>query len=774
MKNTTTIDSTAAAGPSMLDHLLVAFVSAVTLLRATCIETPHLEQQAAVIRPELVSLLLSGSLFACAAVWLLRHLTGPAFTWRTTNFGIAAVVFLVAGLLSTLMASNKRAAITDIVTLTAPIAAAMVLAQLLTSRLRIRLLLLCLLAIGAASAVVSVDQFYSSNEALVLDYRADPAAHLQRLNIEPGSLEQWMYEHRLFSKGVRGFLLTGNSTATFLLLVVFAGLGLAVDAFTAARRLTDKRKKDHTLAAAVAYALTTALAAAGILITRSKGGIAALLIGLLLLAALALFGRFIWKRRRLFGIAVLGLLVVTGVLTVVYGMQHDRLPGGNSMLVRWQYWTSAARMIADHPATGVGPGNFSVFYPAYKIPAASETVQDPHSWPLSLLTQYGPLGLLAIAAALALPLYTSLAHRFSASHTEISTGQPPAENRLKWLLFAAVMLLLLFVRPILIDLDFLTADEVQSAVFGYVLLYVVPAAVFAGAFLLLSKAQVADESAWQSSGRGILELSLGAGVIALLIHNLIDFAIFEPGVWGTLWMLIAILIAHVRNRQPRPAPPVLTRPRRIAGITLVCTTAAAGLIWAVLPPFRADALVRRALSSEYGWLINLQKSVVADPLSPDAAARAAALLTPGIRRNGQLDENLLSITLTFAADAHRRNPADFKPLRLIAQIYTAAAEQSSGASKTAYLRQALETYKQAITRYPGSDRMHFEAARAAEDCGDPQAALDHYRAAVKIEDAFRAQFKIMYPDHPDPVSRLGQSAYQTALQKIDELSPKAE
>jgi O-antigen ligase/tetratricopeptide (TPR) repeat protein len=771
MKSATPIAAASENAPRLADAVLAAIVAGVTLLRATYIETPHLQQQSALLKPQLVSLLLSTILFACAAVWLFGQFRQPAFRWRRTWLGIATIVFVAAGLLSVTQASDKRAAMTDLVTLTAPIAAAMLLVQWLTTRVRIRLLLFGLLSIGAAAAAVSADQYFSSNEALIADYQEDSAAHLQRLNIEPGSLEQWMYEHRLFSKGVRGFLLTSNSTATYFLLVVFAGIGLCAEACAAVRKPADKLKKEQTLAAAVAYALVTAIAAVGLLITQSKGGIASFLIGLTLFLLLAVFGRLIWKRRRLFGVFAVVLIAAGIALTIAYGLKHNRLPGGNSMLVRWQYWTSAAEMIADHPLTGVGGGNFSIFYPAYKFPAASETVQDPHSWPLSLLAQYGPPGLLAILAALGLVLYQALHHRFASSETLTAGVEPAVEPRLKWLLFGSVIALLLVARPLLIDVEFLRTEEAQSAFFGYVLLYGVPALVFAGIFLLLTKASASDASVPEPLQAGLLDLALVAGIVALLIHNLIDFAIFEPGVWGSLWMLIAILAAGVHNRSAAPEPAVVLNARqRIAAMTLLCAASVAGVIWAVVPPFKADALFNRALRSEYNWLILLQKSVVADPLSPDAAGKAAGLLSPGIRRSVPLDENLLSITLTFAQDAHLRSPADFKPLRLIAQIYSAAAERSSDDHRTRYLEQALGAYRHALDRYPGSDRMHFEAAQIAEVLGQTETALEHYKAAVQIEDAFRAQFKVMYPDRQEAISRLGQTAYKTALQKIEELS----
>ena len=93
-------------------------------------------------------------------------------------------------------------------------------------------------------------------------------------------------------------------------------------------------------------------------------------------------------------IAVVLLVIITWrrQWLVWYGITHDTLPGGKSMLVRWEYWVGAARIYAAHPLTGAGPGSFADYYPTYKIPAALETVKDPHNFILSILTQYGPLG----------------------------------------------------------------------------------------------------------------------------------------------------------------------------------------------------------------------------------------------------------------------------------------------------------------------------------------------------------------------------------------------
>jgi len=53
--------------------------------------------------------------------------------------------------------------------------------------------------------------------------------------------------------------------------------------------------------------------------------------------------------------------------------------------------------------------------------------------------------------------------------------------------------------------------------------------------------------------------------------------------------------------------------------------------------------------------------------------------------------------------------------------------------------------------------------------GQKTIALCHYQMAVDIEDAYRAQFKIMYPGRAI-ISRLGEETYTEAKSKINELS----
>ena len=130
------------------------------------------------------------------------------------------------------------------------------------------------------------------------------------------------------------------------------------------------------------------------------------------------------------------------------------------------------------------------------------------------------------------------------------------------------------------------------------------------------------------------------------------------------------------------------------------------------------------------------------------------------------DSRFIDKGLEFAHVAAARNPADFKPWRLLAQINVLFAEQAEGEQKEKYLQMGFDDLQQAIRRYPGSGKLHYLLANVAEQLSRNDVALTHYRTAVEIENAYRAQFRIMYPERKTVISRLGNDIYTEAKSKL--------
>ena len=755
------------SGTQWLDNTLLCILLGLIILRTMAIEAPHIDQFQTrfFISSKIVSLLVSSSMLVCIGLWFWISLLRGQLRWRKTGFGPAVCVFIIAGILATIFASHKRAAVTDLVTLATPMLAGLLLVQLLSSAVKIRLALLLILAVGAAATVECFDQQIASNQTLIEDYEANPTAHLEKMGIDPDSMEHWMYEHRLYSRDIRGFLMTSNSAASFFLFAVFAGLGLCLQSLR-------KYMSQEAIAAIVTYLLALGVVLCGLFLTQSKGGIGAFALGVIVLILLLILGRTLWRHRRIIGILVLLLIVVAGGVIIYYGLQHGRLPGGNSMLVRWQYWVGAAKMIADHGLTGVGGGNFPTFYTQYKLPAASETVQDPHNWGLSLLSRYGIVGLAAFLAAVLLPLHNVCSRLFSNNDLVFNLSSNPQRKNLWIGLLAVCAMMLLFIRPILVDTEFLYQRvDVRSA--AYFVLYIIPAGVFIFAFILLRAASAGDDSVSGQNDR--LAIALVCGLIAVLIHNLIDFAIFEPGIFGVFWLFIAILVAQMHNNtEPPPNTITLEPPRRLGLFAGLLLASIIYLVVVLLQPLRAEHNFKQAMRNDVRRIELIETAIAADPLSFKTAYQAAGLFTQTYQQQTKKDNRFLVKASDFARTAAKRNPADFKPWRLLGEIQTLLAVHTEGQQKQGHLQAAFDDTQQAIIRYPGSGKLHYKQAQIAEQLGQNDSALEHYQKAIEIEDAYRAQFRIMYPERETVISRLGQASYTIAKSKIEALQKQVE
>ncbi|HCO94940.1 MAG TPA: hypothetical protein DIU00_13480, partial [Phycisphaerales bacterium] len=66
----------------------------------------------------------------------------------------------------------------------------------------------------------------------------------------------------------------------------------------------------------------------------------------------------------------------------------------------------------------------------------------------------------------------------------------------------------------------------------------------------------------------------------------------------------------------------------------------------------------------------------------------------------------------------------------------------------------------------------FKQAQIAEQLGSTDIAIEQYKKAIDIEDEYRDQFRQIYPERDDIVSRLGNEKYLFAIKRLKELSEK--
>jgi O-antigen ligase len=757
----------------IFEYVLLALCLCIIALRTTFTENPNPQSanQPTELSDIVYSLSISAVLIFSFLSWCLWSFLRKRFSYRFTAIEIGLCLFTIAALVAGLAASDKRAAITDFVTMLAPILMAVLLVQILDSKPKIKLLLAVIAALGVISAYQCSSQLLAGNRQLVEFYEQNPDEVLAQQNIDTNTLKHWQFEHRLYSKDISGFFTTSNSAGSFALLASFAGIALFIDHFR-------NRKSSSSTRQLILCGLGVVIIIFGLVITQSKGALAASLVAAAMFAFYLLSPKWLKTHKTMVLLVCLLLALVAGCAVVQYGITHGWLPGGNSMLVRWQYWHASAQMYADHPRTGVGPGNFAHIYFHYKPPSAMEEVADPHNFLLSILTQYGLIGLVAFLAMIFLPLRKVIFTKPSLSSTK---AQQPEPNLRKFALPVAIAISvsLLLIRPILIPIktggyiDVTMGPTIYLIVMIYVIfvLYIAPVVAFAVGLWLLT----ANHNKTEHTDLGYTRAALFCAICAFLIHNLIDFAVFEPGASTAFWAVLACLIAA--NYHQKPGHQLLLKPT--LPVRMLITAVGLVLAWAYLdyaliPPAKSAANIHRATHAtslgRYHQAHNfLARAAEDDPLSPTPSALNAELYLHHFKVTASKDRNLLDAAKDSLLEAINRHNAYFKNFERLADGYILLAEISRGQEKTDSLNKAFLSAYQAIKRYPASGRLHIERAGIAEMLGKTDMAIEHYKQAINIEDKYREQFRQMYPEK-EIFSRLGEEEYQFAKHRIEQLS----
>ncbi len=732
-------------------------------LRSTLTEVPFPQstEKISILKTVTYSLILSAVLIVAFVIWLILNFYTKHFLYRFTSFEIGLLLLVIASVISGLAASNTRAAITSTVIFIAPLLMAVLLAQILDSPLKIKLTLAVIAASGFLCTYQCSEQFYDTNEKLIEQYEENPAQMLQPLGIEAGSLEHFQFEHRLYSKDIKSFFTTSNSAGSFMILALFAAAVLFID------KIKNRKRPDadpwHYLTSGAVFIVVII----GLLLTRSKGAIIAALFASVLFASLCFFGSWIYSHKKI--ILIFCLLVIAAVTWAVisYGLAHNRLPGGKSMLVRWQYWCAAGKIATENPYTGIGPANFATAYLHHKLPQAIETVSDPHNFILSLLTQYGPLGLIAFLTIICLPLW-KINPITKLPQTPVKTN---SHKNLKKLLIIFIPLALLIFRPLLLPIqNNVSAREIAA---GILIIFIMPIVVFIIGFFLITNGTLHNTQQTEHK-INITIAALVSAIFGLLIHNLIDFAIFEPPVFTAFCAFLACLIASDLNARQKPC----FHPKNNTTIKIITALAGFTVIFAflyycIVPVVKSSSKIAAAKKAEATGSyqhahILFNEAAEADPLSPTASYLNGQLYEQNYSSNPRSGIEPLKQAETCYLTAIKQDPDKYSYLEKLSDIYLLLSQSQPEPLKTEWLNKAFDAASQAIELYPGLARLHLSLAQIAEQLGKTNLALEHYEKAVKIEDAFRAQFKQMYPDRP-PFSRLSQQNYETAKQRIEYL-----
>ena len=248
-----------------------------------------------------------------------------------------------------------------------------------------RLVLAVLLGVGVMVALKGAHQVYFEHAAVYQDFLRNKAQVLEAHGWSEGSPMALAYERRISQADPTGWFGLSNVYAT----VMAAGMTVCVG--LGAIGLLGLRGRIGLMGRGVVAALLVGAVVfgGGVWLSHSKGGFAAALMGMGLLAVGWALSRVRWRpSARALGIAAAVLPLIALVAVAVRGVVGERW-SELSIYFRWFYLEGAARVITESPLLGVGPDGFKDAYVRLKPALSPEEVSSPHSWYVDLIATLG-------------------------------------------------------------------------------------------------------------------------------------------------------------------------------------------------------------------------------------------------------------------------------------------------------------------------------------------------------------------------------------------------
>ncbi len=634
--------------------------------------------------------------------------------WRWTGVEIGWVILVLAAVVSTTVAGNKRLAANASCDWLTTIVMLAVLANLLRDRLRVGLLLAVITASGLASAAkctmqIGVEfaetrQWYDQNKTAIWRRQGisldDPQADLSTVEL---------FERRLDAREATGFFPHSNAQGAWLALAGFAALAVA----SLTRRFRSRR---------VVFAILALALFGSILTSGGRGAMVAAAMGIGLYLLLALVRRAIRQHWRAVLVGAWLVVLAAGAATLAIGSARGGLPG-DSLRFRWNYWQVTRGIIADHFWTGVGALNFDRAYMAHKPIEYPEEIKHPHNFAMAILSQWGIIGgvgLVLVLAGASIVLARTLGRQRSEDAPEPVSEQSTRVAARRWIvaLVAGFVFLRLWTSPGSLHGD----AGLAMMVFDLGLYGLVWSVTLAAAAWLARDGTAGDDDRYR--------LACLCGAVAFLLHNTIDFALFFPGALTPFMALSAVFLARGRgagSAEPRPLQCIA--PVAVSAAGVIC------LLWAVLVPVtRSSRLLALACESlpdaaERHYLT----AAAADSIDPAPLVKLA-------QHRAQWDD-LDSLTMALGAvdGAIRRDPARIRLHRMRSQLLLKRFD-ISGAE--ADLREAIAAAETVLELYPNSPQHHValaellaRAASAFDSTECATRARQHYLRALDLDSA---------------------------------------
>jgi O-antigen ligase len=455
------------------------------------------------------------------------------FTWSHLLMGLLALWTV----LSIIWASDQFAAAVSATNWATALVLLWSTSQLVRSWLRLRIvagvvfgLLLVLVAEGYWYRFLDLPDFQRM-------WHEQQDQLLRQRGIEPGSREAVQMAKNIESGEVRGFTVSRNTFAAELVLLGIITAGVAI------QRRADGDEWVFVMPLLAALLLAIVLL---YLYVRSKTAYLTPVMAAVLLVAVWRWRDLLARRAKSAYWTGVGGFFLLVAAVVGHGLKHGTLVH-SSLTFRWQYWVGAARLFTHHVLLGVGWANFGPRYLAFRLPVAPEEPKDPHNFLVRAFVELGVIG-----GILMLVWMLRLWWEWTRSVTPVEERDRSTGEAYGWRMLIR-LIGTVTVGGIVVN-AFASLDWNQSSAWVILELF------RRGMFLLLLVGGMAivciqRRESVQLDQRPapwlLYALLIGLGLF--LLHNLIDFSMFEVGPMF-LFALLAGSALGVRTPARAPSP----------------------------------------------------------------------------------------------------------------------------------------------------------------------------------------------------------------------------
>lgn len=419
------------------------------------------------------------------------------------------MAFLAAwALLSTFWAGDRFAAVVSASTLAAAVALLWAGSQLVRSWRRLRLVAGACLGLLLVFAGQGLYYKFADLPDFQRNFRENRAQILRERGLEEGTWRAKQFEQKALSVEQMGFSHSPNTFAAVIVFVLVVSMGV----------IAQRGSNRDAMGWAAFVAVAVLLGGYVIVLTDSKTAYVTPVLALAMLAALRFSRGWLAPRARLAYFAGVAAFLLGAAALVGHGLAHGSLVVP-SLTFRWAYWVGSAKLFTLHPLAGVGWENFGPHYLGVRLAYPPEEIKDPHNFLVRFFVELGLVGG-ALAVGWVLRLWWELTRPMLA--TDADDRDRPTIPAIPVIATVAALAVLLNVAA---SVDFgqigaYVALELIRRAAMFVLLLVGMAAV-----VLRSGADKSIDSRpapWLLYG---LLVALGL----FLVHNLVDFSLFEAG-----------------------------------------------------------------------------------------------------------------------------------------------------------------------------------------------------------------------------------------------------